>query len=378
MRTEEIAYIDNMIEHLYKGLLELKSYIGEKKGENRAYELNRNKIILFQKLGDIENKGDDTPMIYKGIKLRKRKDQRWEARWQKNNNNYSVYGNTQLECYNKLKAEYESKKNKSKNEKTLYEWLDYWLMTYKSECKSKENEIAIRVHIKKHIKNIELSKITQSMIQELLNKLNNKKRTSITVFNVMNEAFDIAVQNRIIKENPCKFIKRPKHTRVIGTALTIEEEKELLTKIKGNSNENLILFILYSGVRRGEALSICWEDFDYSKNRIHIKGTKTEKSDRYIPLFPKIKAIIDNMESKSNGLVFNIKSNTITQYFARLNIGEHKLHDLRHTFATRCLELNIPMKYVQKWLGHSSYKTTADIYSHVNNDNLENEYSKRL
>lgn len=43
----------------------------------------------------------------------------------------------------------------------------------------------------------------------------------------------------------------------------------------------------------------------------------------------------------------------------------HKLHDLRHTFATRCLENGVSMKCIQVWLGHTRLDTTAMIYSHL-------------
>ncbi|MDR2202217.1 MAG: tyrosine-type recombinase/integrase [Clostridiales bacterium] len=53
------------------------------------------------------------------------------------------------------------------------------------------------------------------------------------------------------------------------------------------------------------------------------------------------------------------------------------IHDLRHTFATRCLESGVAMKTIQKWLGHTTYGTTADIYSHVSTE-FERAEIKRL
>ena len=58
---------------------------------------------------------------------------------------------------------------------------------------------------------------------------------------------------------------------------------------------------------------------------------------------------------------------TLTKDFKKI-VPNHKLHDLRHTFATRCIENGIPMKVVQQWLGHSDYQTTANIYTDILSD----------
>ncbi|MCC3145873.1 site-specific integrase [Halanaerobium sp. Z-7514] len=49
----------------------------------------------------------------------------------------------------------------------------------------------------------------------------------------------------------------------------------------------------------------------------------------------------------------------------KAGLGEFRLHDLRHTFATISLEAGVPIKVISERLGHSSVTTTMDIYSHV-------------
>ena len=181
MRDNEIEYIDNIINDFYNKLIALKTFIGEKKGENKAYEYNRSLLQICFRNGVESNKKGETPMQYKGVKLRKRSDNRWEARWQIDKISYSVYGNTQQECYEKLKKNYGKKKVKINTCKKLHEWLDYFIITYKAENKSKENEIAVRLHIKPNIENKLLNKITANDIQELLVKLKNRSRTRVTV-----------------------------------------------------------------------------------------------------------------------------------------------------------------------------------------------------
>ena len=54
----------------------------------------------------------------------------------------------------------------------------------------------------------------------------------------------------------------------------------------------------------------------------------------------------------------------------------HKLHDLRHTFATHCLECGINLKIVQRWLGHARLDTTANIYTHLQPEFVKRESEK--
>lgn len=42
-----------------------------------------------------------------------------------------------------------------------------------------------------------------------------------------------------------------------------------------------------------------------------------------------------------------------------------RFHDLRHSCASLLLTKNIPMKAIQEWLGHSTYSTTANLYTHL-------------
>lgn len=320
-------------------------------------------------------------MKYKGITIIKRSDNRYQASIQRKGIRKYIYAKSQKECCEKLKAELNNQHAFEKQAKTckLYEWLDYFLVTYKSECKSKENEVAVRLHIKPNIKNVDLNKLTTNHIQELLNKIS-LTRTAVTSYNVLNSAFNCAVANNLMFHNPCAYVNKPKHSKNKGEALTIEEEEDFLQKIKGHNCEKIMLFLLYSGARRSEAINLEWQDIDFKKNKIHIRGTKTKKSNRYIPIFPKLQSLFETMlPGKDTQKVFDYTSaDSITRAFIRFDIKGHKLHDLRHTFATRCVENGISMKYIQKWLGHSSYAVTADIYSHATNDKLEREFSDML
>lgn len=171
-------------------------------------------------------------------------------------------------------------------------------------------------------------------------------------------------------------------------------------------------------MRLANLLDLQWKDIDFKKKVIHVRHsltyfskngkyvfqmhpTKTNKGLRDIPLtaiaidalhqqFFKKKRIVNQGKEPLEGyedLVFVTKNNKPTTQFL---VGEciegimrkiHKHnpdlifervtpHCFRHTFATRCLEANIPLKTVSQILGHSQLQLTTDLYMHVTTDML--------
>ena len=61
----------------------------------------------------------------------------------------------------------------------------------------------------------------------------------------------------------------------------------------------------------------------------------------------------------------------------KLNAPTLSAHGLRHYFATQCFEAGVEQKVVQKWMGHSKYSMTIDLYTHVNG-NFEKEQATKM
>ena len=103
---------------------------------------------------------------------------------------------------------------------------------------------------------------------------------------------------------------------------------------------------------------------DFENKRLTLYGTKTDKALRTIPLLSELSDLLKAMPRQGKEYIFSFTPDYITREFKRL-CPAHKLHDLRHTFATRCLECGISIKVLQQWLGHSRLETTSGIYVHV-------------
>lgn len=200
---------------------------------------------------------------------------------------------------------------------------------------------------------------------------------------MMSQIYNHAIENRKTRYNPCDHAVMPKGlsagTRGIPSDEAIEAVQNGLQAPFG-----LFAYIcLYSGLRRGEALALRYEDIDrkrklihitksieYVNNNPHIKSPKTNAGKRDVVLLDVLEQAIPN----GTGYLFcgdGGKLLTKEQYNARWAqyckaIG-HKLtaHQLRHGFATILYEAGIPDKDAQELLGHADITLTRNIYTHI-------------
>ncbi|MCM1440623.1 MAG: site-specific integrase [Roseburia sp.] len=262
----------------------------------------------------------------------------------------------------------------SESKYTLFGWLDYWYTEFKEKANpplSGNGLYQIRNCIDKHIKgnmrDIPLSELTALDCKEWISKISSS-RMAVYAYDTLNDSLNCAVTYEEIKKNPLAKVQKPKHKREKKMPLTKEQEYNFLKYIRGSRLENLFRFYLASGVRKAEALAIKWTDIDEQRGTLFVNGTKTETSKRYIPLFDSIRRILAKQPHLSE-YVFPYADYTVKNAWRWL-CKKHEdinytIHSLRHTFATRCYELRIADKVIQKWLGHSKVSTTQNIYIDV-------------
>ena len=259
--------------------------------------------------------------------------------------------------------------------KTYGVWLNEWFNVYKKPyIRSYKNiKSILRLHIPEYVKKTPLDRLDAFDVQKALNAVK-QSRTRLDVYNVYHGSLIMAYRLGYTPRNLADLLVKPKHQRELGKALTNDELKVFISRIESDRLKNFYMFCLLTGCRRSEALFVKWNDIDEDNQRIHIRGTKTAMSDRYIPILPDCAALLKSIP-RNGEAVFHHTAKNVTTTFKKL-CPEHKLHDLRHTFATRCLECGINIKVVQKWLGHSRLDTTASIYVHCREDFQKSEASK--
>lgn len=253
-------------------------------------------------------------------------------------------------------------------------WLKDWLNVYKKPfIKSwKKIKDIIRLHIPEYVKNTKITELNAFVIQKALNSVVSS-RMRLETFDVYHGSLTMAYKVGIIEKDVASLLIKPKHVRKVGNALSKEELDKFLKDINGHRYEKYFYFCLLTGARRQEALDFTYNDVILDRDIILIRGTKTVLSVRHVPIFPDFYKVLGFADKESfrayvkiNGNIrpFRFSASRISKEFKKL-CPNHKLHDLRHTFATRCLECEISMKVVQGWLGHARLDTTASIYSHI-------------
>lgn len=255
---------------------------------------------------------------------------------------------------------------------TLYAWLEIWLKGYKPPTLSggylRSLQSSIE-HIKAVLTDKPLNEYTAPEIMNALYKIP-LSYTRSQSYSILNDSFFQAVRLGYILSNPMDGTERIRHTRNKGRALTLEEQRHFLQIIADSPRKALYLFYLLSGCRCSEALALRWSDIDYHARKIHIHGTKTPQANRFIPLFPQPCAVLDELPRDSVN-IFPYTKDGVKSHFQRLKRKYNlnfRLHDLRHTFATRCIESGISLFTLSKWLGHTSINTTAGTYAHLLTD----------
>lgn len=143
-------------------------------------------------------------------------------------------------------------------------------------------------------------------------------------------------------------------------------------QVQGSFGGWLFDFILFSGCRIDSANHICWEDVRWGEGtgKVYFRTAKYGPYD--IPLFPQLRTLLERIKATTPGkpedLILPSKSlhTALTSACKALGISHLTHHDLRHIFATRCIEAGTDIPTVAAWLGHKDGGRTAMlIYGHL-------------
>lgn len=166
--------------------------------------------------------------------------------------------------------------------------------------------------------------------------------------------------------------------------LTDEQLKRFLTALDEEQNQDaaaLIRLAMVTGMRKGALLALRWDDCDFERNIITLRGDSAKKGKTdFIPMTPAAKTVLESIQNRSSDYVFPGKNGGQRKDYRRIaNRVKQKaglpddfrpLHGLRHNFASRLTSSGeVELYTLQKLLTHSSPQMTQR-YAHLRDETL--------
>jgi integrase len=213
------------------------------------------------------------------------------------------------------------------------------------------------------------------------------KKASPSNFNntvgTLRMVFEIAIEAGARYDNPARFIKKARlrakelHLPDQGTFQRLVESIAKVNKRYSRDCADLVRFLAFGGFRKGEAAMITWADCDFEKKEMLVRGdaeTGTKNwTVRRVPMIPDMLRLLQRLRSERPDVpadepVMLVRECQValTNACERLETSRITHHDLRHLFATRCIESGVDIPTVSRWLGHKDGGALAmKVYGHL-------------
>lgn len=320
------------------------------------------------------------------------------------------------------------------------EWFTRYKIPKIKETSITPMKTKYRANFGRLIGNMKVTEIRNMDIQDVINTMQREGKATSSMRDALGrvrECLESAKNNRIISENPCFDITVPwENVTKERRFLSQEEQNRFLQQVENNWYKEMFYIMFLTGMRIGEVGGLKWEDVDFKNKCININRSlscqyesgvktvrltapKTHNSYRKIPFMGEAEEMFLSQKKKqekikkelgrryrSDGefldLVFvtsmgspvfrhhaekEVKKvvKAINEQEAFDSVREQREphyfedlypHAIRHTFCSRCFQLNMNPKVVQKLMGHQHYSTTIDIYTHVMQDDIDSEVCK--
>jgi integrase len=199
-----------------------------------------------------------------------------------------------------------------------------------------------------------------------------------------------AVKAGVLYTDPSGGLKRMKPAKKELILPSAEQFKNIVDFIAGAGARqsrdcaDMVRLLAYSGTRINEAARLRWDYLDTARGTLRIRGTKSASSDRYLPLFQNLKLLLDEIRARrpheaGTARILHVREckNSLAGACAKAGVARMTHHDLRHLFATRCIEAGVDIPTVSRWLGHADGGALAmRTYGHLRQDHSQAQAAK--
>lgn len=282
--------------------------------------------------------------------------------------------------------------------KVIEDYLEHSRMYDKPSTYEKKCNI-FRNHISKYFKKFRIRDVTKKEVAEFRNLLaehdisNNYKRYILTALKTF---FNYCMKQELIYKNPAITVDNFKKEKITMKFWTINEFKNFIENVDDKIYYTFFYLMYFTGIRRGEALALTWEDIDFYSSKLHITKTcthvhkqgyvitkpKTSESNRIIHLNNKLLSVLEEykLHVVSEGLnlhdtrLFRVNDNILpkttldrnfNKYIEISNVKKIRVHDFRHSHVALLIHLKQDILSISKRLGHSDVSITLNNYGHL-------------
>jgi len=368
-------------------------------------------------------------MPRRGENIRKRKDNRWECRCIVGHTpeGKAVYKSLYGRSYAEVKEKRKKNQGTAESQKTevifslqgipvqmvCAGWLEEIRIQVKSSTYGRYHD-TVHTHIVPYFQNMGANQLTGETVNAFIRNKFDSGLSGKTIYDI------VLILLQIVEYGECKQYIRgfdynniclPKVQKKQAPVLTVADENRLVSYCFAHVDHNAIgiLIARYTGIRLGELCALTWRDIDLEAGQLHITKTLQRIKDTDPATKRKTKVVIDTPKSECSVRSIHIPafvlellkqvrgnqrldcyllSNTkkyveprlyqkrYTKILKSAGIAYANIHVLRHTFATRAIELGFDIKALSEILGHASVRFTLERYVH-SSDEMKKKYMEK-
>lgn len=226
------------------------------------------------------------------------------------------------------------------------------------------------------IHSLTLPSIRTAHLQPLLSRETHANAKNMKL--IVGIVFREGIKREIVKEDISSLLDLPKKGESKTKKPFTKEEIDLMWEHVGRKEADMILILLYTGMRVSELFELKTENIDFER-RVMIGGMKSDAGiDRMIAIHRRIEPIMKRVigekylftSPRGKKYLYSNEGYHLNKFMKAMGL-DHTMHETRHTFISQCDRLGLNKVSVKKMVGHSTGKDlTEDVYTHKNADDL--------